>query len=191
MHVIIHLLTARLPQTKEANYGYKYLHCHIARLLHISYQLLCSICQEKRDIDKSIILLRLSMEYLMRRRGEYFLLYSIKLRPVTLVPDFTSIGITSKPRWTMNTLFFIKTEISTMLKAVFSKFLQHRCLAYLSSSQHHQWLAVSALFPLLLFVNNRSVKHILIFSWSGKNVEFYTFLIPLLCNSPHFPHLNP
>ena len=25
MHVIIHLLTARLPQTKEANYGYKYL----------------------------------------------------------------------------------------------------------------------------------------------------------------------
>ena len=47
MHVIIHLLTARLPQTKEANYGYKYLHCHIARLLHISYQLLCSICQEK------------------------------------------------------------------------------------------------------------------------------------------------
>ena len=22
MHVIIHLLTARLPQTKEANYGY-------------------------------------------------------------------------------------------------------------------------------------------------------------------------
>ena len=26
MHVIIHLLTARLPQTKEANYGYKYLH---------------------------------------------------------------------------------------------------------------------------------------------------------------------
>ena len=31
MHVIIHLLTARLPQTKEANYGYKYLHCHIAR----------------------------------------------------------------------------------------------------------------------------------------------------------------
>ena len=24
-------LTARLPQTKEANYGYKYLHCHIAR----------------------------------------------------------------------------------------------------------------------------------------------------------------
>lgn len=85
----------------------------------------------------------------MRRRGEYFLLYSIKLRPVTLVPDFTSIGITSKPRWTMNTLFFIKTEISTMLKAVFSKFLQHRCLAYLSSSQHHQWLAVSALFPLL------------------------------------------
>ena len=51
MHVIIHLLTARLPQTKEANYGYKYLHCHIARLLHISYQLLCSICQEKRDID--------------------------------------------------------------------------------------------------------------------------------------------
>ena len=72
MHVIINLLTARLPQTKEANYGYKYLHCHIARLLHISYQqylhchiarllhisyqLLCSICQEKRDIDKSIIL---------------------------------------------------------------------------------------------------------------------------------------
>ena len=56
MHVIIHLLTARLPQTKEANYGYKYLHCHIARLLHISYQLLCPICQEKRDIDKSIIL---------------------------------------------------------------------------------------------------------------------------------------
>ena len=31
MHVISHLLTARLPQTKEANYGYKYLHCHIAR----------------------------------------------------------------------------------------------------------------------------------------------------------------
>ena len=27
MHVIIHLLTARLPQTKEANYGYKYLQC--------------------------------------------------------------------------------------------------------------------------------------------------------------------
>ena len=25
MHVIIHLLTARLPQIKEANYGYKYL----------------------------------------------------------------------------------------------------------------------------------------------------------------------
>lgn len=25
MLVIIHLLTARLPQTKEANYGYKYL----------------------------------------------------------------------------------------------------------------------------------------------------------------------
>lgn len=25
MHVIIHLFTARLPQTKEANYGYKYL----------------------------------------------------------------------------------------------------------------------------------------------------------------------
>lgn len=25
MHVIIHLLTARLPQTKKANYGYKYL----------------------------------------------------------------------------------------------------------------------------------------------------------------------
>lgn len=25
MHVIIHLLTARLPQTKEANYVYKYL----------------------------------------------------------------------------------------------------------------------------------------------------------------------
>lgn len=56
MHVIIHLLTARLPQAKETNYGYKYLHCHIARPLHIFYQLLCSICQEKRDIDKSIIL---------------------------------------------------------------------------------------------------------------------------------------
>ena len=25
MHVEIHFLTARLPQTKEANYGYKYL----------------------------------------------------------------------------------------------------------------------------------------------------------------------
>ena len=62
-----------------------------------------------------------------------------------------------------NTLFFIKTEISTMFKAVFSKFLQHRCLAYLASSQHHQWLAVSALFPLLQFVNNRSVKHIPLF----------------------------
>lgn len=190
MHVIIHLLTARLPQTKEANYGYKYLHCHIARLL---YPINCSVLSARKRgiLTKVSSFLRLSMEYLIRRRGEYFLLYSIKLCPVTLVPDFTSIGITSKPRWTMNTLFFIKTEISTMLKAVFSKFLQHRCLAYLSSSQHHQWLAVSALFPLLQFVNNRSVKHILIFSWSGKNVEFYTFLIPLLCNSPHFPHLNP
>ena len=32
---------------------------HIARLLHISYQLLSSIRQEKRDIDKSIILLEI------------------------------------------------------------------------------------------------------------------------------------
>ena len=31
MHVIIHLLTARVPQTKDANYGYKYLHCHISK----------------------------------------------------------------------------------------------------------------------------------------------------------------
>ena len=123
----------------------------------------------------------------MRRRGEYFLLYSIKLRPVTLVPDFTSIGITSKPRWTMNTLFFIKTEIRTMFKAVFSKFLQHRCLAYLSSSQHHQWLAVSALFPLLQFVNNRSVKHILIFLEVGKMWSFTHFWY-LFCVILHIFH---
>ena len=30
-----------------------------------------------------------------------------------------------------------------------------------------------------------------IFHRSGENVEFYTFLIPFLCNSPHFPHLSP
>ena len=65
-----------------------------------NYPTSCSVLSARKRgiLTKVSSFLRLSMEYLMRRRGEYFLLYSIKLRPVTLVPDFTSIGITSKPR---------------------------------------------------------------------------------------------
>ena len=35
MHVIIHLLTARLPQTKEANYGYIFTLPHSKATAHI------------------------------------------------------------------------------------------------------------------------------------------------------------
>ncbi len=38
---------------------------------------------------------KLSIEKRMRNSGEYLLLYSTKLLLVTLVPDFTSIGIAS------------------------------------------------------------------------------------------------
>ena len=68
----------------------------IKNYLKISFSVLSA--RKRGMLIKESSLLRLSIEYLMRKPGEYLLLYSIKLRPVTLVPDFTSTGITSKPR---------------------------------------------------------------------------------------------
>lgn len=73
-----------------------YIFFLIKNYLKISFSVLSA--RKRGMLIKESSLLRLSIEYLMRKPGEYLLLYSIKLRPVTLVPDFTSTGITSKPR---------------------------------------------------------------------------------------------
>ena len=71
-----------------------YIFFLIKNYLKISFSVLSA--RKRGMLIKESSLLRLSIEYLMRKPGEYLLLYSIKLRPVTLVPDFTSTGITSK-----------------------------------------------------------------------------------------------
>ena len=134
---------------------------HIARLLHISYQLLSSIRQEKRDIDKSIILLEIKHGISDAQMG--------RILPVILYQ--------TAPCNTCSRLNLHRNHIQTTLNDEFYFRRISWCPKANPRSEPAQATAYSGVFSqkyfMALMASGQSCissRNIPLFYWSGGNV---------------------